>query len=64
MSEGIGGGYAYLVVVRPDGGVTIDRDHPDGGHSGIAYGAETFEAGLVRRAVDRFRSGSSHPGRW
>jgi hypothetical protein len=62
--EDIGGGTAYLVVVNPNGGVMVDRLHPDGTYSGIAYGALTSEAEAIRSPLARFRSGSSHEGEW
>jgi hypothetical protein len=64
LAEQVSGGTAYLVVVHPDGSVMVDRHHPDGGRSGIGYGAELPEAGMVRAALDRFRAGSSYQGRW
>jgi hypothetical protein len=63
--EAIGGGTAYLVVVMPSpGGVMVDRLHPDGGKSGAAYGALTQDGRALREILDRFRTGSSHPGEW
>lgn len=64
MAEGITGGTAYLVVVVPGGSVQVDRYHPDGGSSGIAYGADLPEAAALTDALERFRKGSSYPGPW
>jgi hypothetical protein len=64
LTEATSGGTAYLVTVLPQGGVMVDRHHPDGGNSGIAYGAFLPEAEAIRTALERFKRGSSYEGKW
>jgi hypothetical protein len=64
LIEQLTGGTAYLVVVQPDGGVQVERFHPNGGSSGIGYGADTPQAMHLRSPLEHFRHGSSHEGQW
>lgn len=60
----IPGAVAYLLVVLPTGGGMIDRVHPNGDVSSVAFGALTPEGQALSEIAGQVRSGSSYAGEW